>query len=126
MEDERVGVRACGRSGLRGGELRGVGGAALDQRELRVFVVARGHGRGRRGHPVGRPAGSCRRGTRVGRGRGGGGDVIVFGGQQLRHEGDVGDGQAQGLDAREALLVGEGGHLGAEAAVSAGQRKNPD
>ncbi len=32
-------------------------------------------------------------------------------GQQLVHEGDVGDGEAQGLDAREPLLVGKGRHL---------------
>ncbi len=37
------------------------------------------------------------------------------GGDQLVHEGDVGDGQAEGLYAREALLVGEGGNLVAQA-----------
>ena len=30
---------------------------------------------------------------------------------ELDHEGDVGDGEAQGLDAGEPLLVGEGGNL---------------
>ena len=30
---------------------------------------------------------------------------------ELYHEGDVGDGEAQGLDAGEPLLVGEGGNL---------------
>ena len=32
-------------------------------------------------------------------------------GQQLVHEGDVGDGQPQRLDPGQALLVGKGGHL---------------
>jgi hypothetical protein len=40
-------------------------------------------------------------------------------GQQLVHEGDVGDGEAQGFDSRQPLLVGKGRHLqaGGQSAV---------
>ena len=59
------------------------------------------------------------------RGREAGGGRGEGRGQQLVHEADVGDGEAQRLYPRQPLLVGEGGHLGAQPVEGLVQVEHP-